>query len=196
MTRTKAIPDSEVLAVARKVFSAAGHVAATRDVAKAAGLSEAVLYQRFGSKDALFFAAMRPEPPDLIEIFGSQEPTEDAERYLRRTVGRMGSYFAEVVPLVMRILAHPSFVMEEFTQAKPLSVASQIEAELRKRLLILQENKLLNDVGVGDAAHVLTSLAHDWGLRGSISTKSAEQRRRELDRSVVVVLRGIGARAE
>ncbi|EKE96356.1 helix-turn-helix transcriptional regulator [Tolypothrix sp. LEGE 11397] len=33
--------------------------ASTRDIAKKAGISEAVIYQRFGTKEDLFFAAMK-----------------------------------------------------------------------------------------------------------------------------------------
>src|SRR5262245_60647331 len=51
MGRHKTISDDEVLQVARGLFREKGHTATTREIAEAAGISEAILYQRFGSKD-------------------------------------------------------------------------------------------------------------------------------------------------
>ncbi|HMI83758.1 MAG TPA: helix-turn-helix domain-containing protein [Polyangiaceae bacterium] len=56
MGRNKTIRDDELLRVARDVFRDGGHSATPRDVASAAGISQAVLYQRFGSKEDLFCA--------------------------------------------------------------------------------------------------------------------------------------------
>ena len=58
MTRPKTISDEELLAVARKLFRTHGHAVSTRQIAEGAGISEAILYQRFGNKEHLFFAAM------------------------------------------------------------------------------------------------------------------------------------------
>src|SRR5262245_3040268 len=44
MGRQKTITDDEVLRIARNVFRAQGHTATTREIAQAAGISEAVLY--------------------------------------------------------------------------------------------------------------------------------------------------------
>src|SRR5262245_25091264 len=108
MGRHKTISDDEVLEVARDVFRERGHTATTREIADAAGVSEAVLYQRFGTKNDLFFASMRPSGPDLEEILGPSDPPDDAKAYLRRTVVRAGQYFANVIPLALRMMAHPS----------------------------------------------------------------------------------------
>ena len=53
MGRTKTVDDDELLRRAREVFRQSGHTASTREVARAAGISQAVLYQRFGSKNNL-----------------------------------------------------------------------------------------------------------------------------------------------
>src|SRR5262245_41614026 len=109
MARHKTISDEEVLRVARGVFREQGHTATTREIAEAAGISEAVLYQRFGSKAELFFAAMRPTEPDVEELLGSRDPSGDARAYLRAVVVRMGKHFAGVIPLALHVMTHPSF---------------------------------------------------------------------------------------
>ena len=88
MGRQKTISDDEVLRIARDLFRARGHTATTREIAEAVGVSEAVLYQRFGSKDELFFAAMVPQPPDVEQLLGPKDPPEDAHAYLRAVSGR------------------------------------------------------------------------------------------------------------
>src|SRR5262249_1403773 len=107
MGRRKTITDDEVLRIARALFREQGHTATTREIAQAAGISEAVLYQRFGSKDLLFFAAMRPRGPDLEQLLGPRDPPEDALAYLRTAVVRLGEHFAEVIPLALRVMMHP-----------------------------------------------------------------------------------------
>ena len=71
MGRLKTITDDEVLAAARRVFQRDGHAASTRDVAQEAGVSQAVLYQRFKTKEELFFAAMTPAVIDPQAIVGA-----------------------------------------------------------------------------------------------------------------------------
>src|SRR5262249_27886353 len=109
MGRHKLIGDEEVLRIARDLFRARGHVTTTRQIAEAAGISEGVLYQRFGSKDDLFFRAMRPLGPDIEELLGPEDPLEDAHAYLRTVVVRIGKYLADVIPLALRVMTHPSF---------------------------------------------------------------------------------------
>jgi len=50
MGRNKLIDDDELLRVAREIFREGGPTATTRNIASAAGISQAALYQRFGRK--------------------------------------------------------------------------------------------------------------------------------------------------
>jgi Bacterial regulatory proteins, tetR family len=62
MGRRKLIEDHDLLAVARDVFVKRGFAASTREIARRAGISEAIIYQRHATKVHLFFAAMVPLP--------------------------------------------------------------------------------------------------------------------------------------
>src|SRR6516162_7920450 len=104
MGRYKTISDQEVLQVARDVFRAQGHTATTRAIAEAAGISEAILYQRFGSKDDLFFAAMLPRGPEIEKVLGPTDPPDGAHTYLRSVAVRIGKYFGDVIPLALRVM--------------------------------------------------------------------------------------------
>jgi AcrR family transcriptional regulator len=163
MGRRKTITDEEVLRIARAVFREQGHTATTREIALAAGISEAVLYQRFGSKDELFFAAMRPQGPDIELLLGPKEPPDDAHTYLRGVVVRLGEYFAEVIPLALRVLMHPSSDPDRRARAQPRG-PSVLQEPLAERLTSLAQRGQLVTTSAAVTARLLVSLAHDWAL--------------------------------
>jgi AcrR family transcriptional regulator len=163
MGRQKTITDEEVLRVARTCFRERGHTATTREIAQAAGISEAVLYQRFGSKDELFFAAMRPQGPDIELLLGPKDPPDDAHAYLRSVLVRLGEYFGEVIPLALRVMMHPALDPSKFAKAQPSPHAILQEA-LAERLASLAKRKQIATSSTAGTARVLVSLAHDWAI--------------------------------
>jgi AcrR family transcriptional regulator len=189
MGRQKTITDDEVLRIARNLFREQGHTATTREIAQAAGISEAVLYQRFGSKDQLFFAAMHPRGPDLEQLLGP--PSEDALAYLHAVVGRLGEHFAEVLPLALRVMMHPSFDPARLAGAHPGGPAVIVEG-LGERLAALARRGELALPSAAVAARLLVSLAHDWALRRLHGMPS--QGVRELKEMVDVVWEGLRPR--
>jgi AcrR family transcriptional regulator len=194
MGRQKTISDDEVLRVAREVFRAKGHTATTREVAQAAGISEAILYQRFGSKDEMFFAAMRPRGPDIEKLLGPAEPAEDARAYLHAVVVRLGEYFAEMIPLALRVMTHPSFDPSSLARAQPGGPA-ELRVGLAERLVCLARRDQIVLPSATVAAQLLLSLAHDWALGRSmrhVPTRGV----RELKDMVDVVWEGLRARGD
>jgi AcrR family transcriptional regulator len=163
MGRQKTISDDEVLRVARGVFRAHGHTATTREIAQAAGISEAVLYQRFGSKDELFFAAMRPQGPDIELLLGPEDPPDDALAYLHTVVARLGEYFADVIPLALRVLMHPSFDPHKLARGQPWA-RTVLQDALAERLASLAGRRRMTLSSEAVTARVLVSLAHDWAI--------------------------------
>jgi AcrR family transcriptional regulator len=193
MGRRKTISDDDVLRVARGLFRARGHSATTREVAEAAGVSEAVLYQRFGSKDDLFFAAMHAGGPDVDELLGPDEPPDDAHAYLRATVVRLGRYFAEVIPLALRVMTHPSFDPARFGRMNPGGPPA-LRDGLAQRLASLARRRRMATRDAAAAARLLVSLAHDWALGVAMSHGDAAGRERVLKEMVDVVWEGLRAR--
>jgi AcrR family transcriptional regulator len=163
MGRQKTITDDEVLRDARDIFRERGHTATTREIAQAAGISEAVLYQRFSSKDELFFAAMRPQGPDIERLLGPKDPRDDARAYLRKVVVRLGEYIADVIPLALRVMMHPSFDPKSIARAQPQASAVLREA-LAERLASLVRRRQIITASEAVTARLLVSLAHDWAI--------------------------------
>lgn len=167
MARPRTIDDDDLLRAARGVFLAHGHTATTRQVAEAAGISEAVLYQRFGNKDELFFAAMRPPPPDVAAILGPEAEPGDARGYVRRVVVRAGRHFADAIPLGLRLMTHPLFEPSRLGPTPPGGGMSLRDGLIARLDAFAARGELAGDTAV--AARVLLSLAHDWALAGAMS---------------------------
>jgi AcrR family transcriptional regulator len=112
MGRNKQVSDEAVLNTARDVFVEQGFGASTREVARRAGISEAVLYQRYKTKIDLFFAAMIPPPIDFAG--------EHADHRGQDIVAELGSlaieimrYFRAAMPVFLQLVTHPSFNLAE-----------------------------------------------------------------------------------
>jgi len=172
-------------------FREQGHTATTRQIAEVAGISEAVLYQRFGSKDELFFAAMHPRGPDIECLLGPTNPAEDALAYLHAVVVRLGEHFADVIPLGLRVMMHPSFDPASLARVQPGGPAALREG-LAQRLAALARRKELAMPSAAVTARLLISLAHDWALRRVHDTSPRGVR--ELKEMVDVVWEGLRAR--
>jgi AcrR family transcriptional regulator len=193
MGRPKTITDDEVLRIARNLFRRQGHTVTTREIAQAAGISEAVLYQRFASKDELFFAAMHPRGPDLEQLLGPQAPSQDALDYLRAVVVRLAEHFGEVIPLALHVMTHPSFDPASLAHAHPGARAVLVEG-LAERLAVLARRGELAMPSAAVTARLLVGLAHDWAL-GRVHGGSPRGVR-ELKEMVDVVWEGLRARAK
>jgi AcrR family transcriptional regulator len=182
MGRPKTISDEEVLRIARQIFRTQGHTATTREIAQVAGVSEAVLYQRFGSKEDLFFEAMFAFELDIESMLGPKNPTEDAMTYVHKVTTRLGKHFVETIPVGLRVMTHPSFDHTKLSKMEPGGPAALREG-LSERLESLVNRGELATSNVKVAAQVVLSLAHDWALRQMhwSSNRSARELKEMID---------------
>jgi AcrR family transcriptional regulator len=192
MARPRTISDDDILAVARKLFRAHGHAVSTRQVAESAGISEGVLYQRFGNKDDLFFAAMAPTAPDIEAVLGPEEPTVAAREYLGQVVVRMAEYFGEVLPIAMRLITHPSF--DRSSLGRAWTTAARLHEGLARRLGAFEKDRQLRRGVAEVTTQLLVSLAHDWALGKVMSPRTAAKRTSELEAMIDVVWKGAAPR--
>lgn len=192
MGRHKTIADDELLEVARRVFRERGHTASTRDVASAAGISQAVLYQRFRSKDDLFFAAMMPASPDLSEILG-EPPTGDVDgaAYLRALARRLLAYFEGIAPSLLHLITHPSFRLDVIARAHDHFPARALEAGLADRLKLLQQLRALGSGDVKAAASVLVAALHSYAVFGALAGAPAASHAFRADALITVLWQGL-----
>jgi AcrR family transcriptional regulator len=119
MGRRKRVADEDLLAVAREVFVEKGIAVSTREIARRAGISEAVIYQRHPTKAHLFFAAMVPPALNVEDLLTAPAHDLSVVEQLEGIALGMMRYFREVVPILLQLVTHPEFDVEEFAQRHP-----------------------------------------------------------------------------
>jgi AcrR family transcriptional regulator len=160
MGRRRTISDEQLLAAARAAFVEKGPAASTREIARRAHVSEGVLFQRFGTKSELFFAAM---VPPAIALGDSPEKTLSpavARRRLESLVFRLVDYFRLTAPILGPLMTQSEFRFEEFARRHPTSSLVVLRQELTHRLGEEQRRGHIGTGPVGPMALLLISLAH------------------------------------
>jgi AcrR family transcriptional regulator len=192
VTRPKTISDEDLLAAARSVFRAQGRTATTRAIAREAGISEGILYQRFGSKEGLFVAAMSPRAPDIPALLGPEPRGEDVPAFLRGVLARLGRHFAEVIPLAIQVIAHPAADLSAFEHAH--TGLGRLHGALAARLARFEHRGLVRRSTSARAARLLMSLAHDWALGRAGLYPGGSEGTADLEAMADLVWNGIGRR--
>jgi AcrR family transcriptional regulator len=105
MPRPPKITNDEILAAARPLFLEDGMSASTLAIAEKAGISEAAIFKRFGTKQALFFAAMGiGENPPWVKDLPRRQPTAAIKAELTELCHEMVAFYQEVLPRVMMMM--------------------------------------------------------------------------------------------
>jgi AcrR family transcriptional regulator len=189
VTRPKTISDDELLAVARKLFRERGPTVSTRAIARQAGISEGVLYQRFGSKEDLFFASMAPRAPDILSLLGPEPPTAEMPAFLATVLVRLATYFAEVIPLAIQLMTHPTAQRSGASRAQ--AGMDQLRRALVSRLAWFESREVVRRSGAERTAQLVLSLAHDWALGDAGPHRRRGRGTRELEEMAEIIWRGI-----
>ncbi len=164
MGRRKLIGDDELIAVARAVFVNKGIAASTREIARRAGISEAVIYQRHGTKADLFFRAMVPPALDLDQLLRESADRIGALEHLERIALGMLDYFRRLSPILQALMNHPEFDFEKFSQRHPDSPLGRLRTGLMETLQAQQARGEIGPGDVGPAGLTLFAALHSLAL--------------------------------
>jgi AcrR family transcriptional regulator len=104
MARPPKITNEEILIAARQVFLEQGFGASTLAIAERAGISEASIFKRFGTKEGLFMAAMMSETPQWVKTFSNQQPTAAVKSELTEICEQMLDFYQGVLPRVFMMM--------------------------------------------------------------------------------------------
>jgi len=187
MGRKKTIEDEQLLSVARKVFIENGIGAPTKEIARQAGVSEGVVFQRYPTKNDLFFAAMIPPPPDVESIMAAANTKDKVSVQFEEIALVILSYFREMMPLAVRLMTHPSFEPERYFEQHSEKPESILLARLIDYLKQQQTQGKVKTEDPASAAGVLVATLHSLALfeiMGAHGGKMEEEAVRAMVRSL------------
>jgi AcrR family transcriptional regulator len=157
MGRKKTISDSALLEIARQVFIEKGFSASTKEIARQAGVSEGVIFQRFTTKDELFFAAMIPPPASLNELL--RHSRSRGSSLIEKVTWAMIDYCRATLPVLLPLMAHPAFRFEEFAQRHPDTPMIALRRELVQFMMEQKKAGNIGNIDPGAAALLVWSTA-------------------------------------
>lgn len=170
MPRNKTITNDEILTVARLLFLKEGAKASTRALAKTVGISEAVIFQRFRTKEELFFAAMVLPSAQLEAIFNVQPGEQQVTVNLKSISLQIIDYFREMMPVFLSLISHPSFDMQTFLKRHTMP-GMQLNTKLTEYLNAEAQLGRIRTGNSAAAAEVLLSYLHNLALSERIGSQ-------------------------
>jgi AcrR family transcriptional regulator len=162
--RKKTIDDAELLAHARRVFLDKGALGSTKEIAKSAGISEAVLFQRFPTKAELFLAAMVPPQVNADEVMASGARFSDPQDALCAICESLLVYFRSMMPVVLHLLTHPSISMDDVISHFEKSASASLPGALSHYLKAQQQRGKVHVKDPDSAAALLISSIHSIAI--------------------------------
>lgn len=111
MGRKRQVSDEQILESARELFIEKGFEVSTRAIAKHVGISESVLFQRFGNKKELFFSALIP-PQFSLETLDQQGGS--VRETLENVFIALLRHYRTVLPVLLPLMSHPDFELKTF----------------------------------------------------------------------------------
>lgn len=115
MTRPRRISNDLILKTAREVFLEQGASVSTTAIAERAGVSQAVLFQRFGTKERLMLEALMPPSNQPWQDQVAAGPDErEIDVQLRELAGEISELFERITPAISVLRSAGYCVKEMF----------------------------------------------------------------------------------
>ena len=189
MGRQKTISDEDLLARAREVFVERGFAGSTREIARRAGVSEGVLFQRHATKADLFFAAMALPSVDLQALFDAR--FDNARDQLASITAAMIDYFRDSMPVLLPLMSPPVFQFEEFSRRHPDSPLSALRRGLVAFFAREREALRIGPVDPGAAAMLVFALAQSVAFFERMGAHDGRMPDVVLERSIEALWQGL-----
>jgi AcrR family transcriptional regulator len=167
MPRPPKITNEEILAAAREVFLAQGESGSTLEIAEKAGISEASIFKRFSTKQALFLAAIGiSETPQYVKLLSSQTPTVEIRSELTEICTQMAEFYQEVMPRVIMMMTQTKSSLPPLVP--PPLRDSQLFAGYLDRAIA---QGLLKPCDSMTVAHAIVGAVQNYSMTQTIATK-------------------------
>jgi len=194
MARRRSISDQDLLSAARAEFAVRGAEASTRAIAKRAGVSEAVLFQRFKTKAGLFFAALAPRPPDVARIFAAAGREPKPERVLVAAAAGILDYFRSLFEVTLPLMSHPDFQPGALAVGNGHTPDQILHAALARHLRYPGAAKRMSAADADAAAMLIVAALHSLALYERIGLHRPSDAGAAIRQMIAVLWRGLAPR--
>jgi AcrR family transcriptional regulator len=168
MGRPPKITDDEILAAARQVFLDKGAKASTLDIAERAGISEASIFKRFATKQALFMAAIGiSRTPSWVKELPDKVPTSALKLELTEVCSEMLAFYQDVMPRVLMIMSLGELLRAQDFVPPPIRDA-QLLAKFLERAVVLGHLRPCNAKIV---AHTIVGAINNYVATKTLASK-------------------------
>ncbi len=172
MARPRLVSDERILTVARDCFKLHGPAVAISCIAKELGVSEAALFKRFGSKDRLMIAALKPpDRPPFLDLLEAGPDDRTLRIQLLEIARAVSGYLTEAVPCISVLRATgmaPADLAGQYEVPPPIRTHEALAAWFRraKRLgLVVHGSPRSMALAFLGALHLRAFMAHIAGDR-------------------------------
>ncbi|PSB50169.1 TetR/AcrR family transcriptional regulator [Chamaesiphon polymorphus] len=167
MPRPPKITNEEILAAARQVFLEQGEGGSTVEIAEKAGISEASIFKRFATKQALFLAAIGvSETPQYAKILSNQTPTAEIRSELTEICTQMVDFYQEMMPRVLMMMTQSKSALPPMVP--PPIRDSQLIARYIDRAISQGHLKPCDSMTI---AHAIVGSIQNYSVTRAVSNK-------------------------
>lgn len=166
MARPRTVSDARLLHAARECLREEGPSVSLARIGERAGLSAAAVLRRFGSKEQLLFAALRPPgEPEFLRVLAAGPTTDDPARELARILTTVCSSFEVVAPALAAVRVSGLDVQRLFPPDRP-GPAQQTRDGVRAWLARWDDDGVARIVDPEAAADLLVGACEARGFFG------------------------------
>jgi AcrR family transcriptional regulator len=135
MARPQKVSDEQILDAARACFLEHGASVSTSVIAQRLGISQPALFKRFGTKERLMIAALKPTPDAVLALLDAGPDDRPMRVQLRAIAGALDAFAHEMVPRVFVLRSagiHPGKLCEAGEQPPTLRVQQAMASWIRR----------------------------------------------------------------
>jgi AcrR family transcriptional regulator len=190
MARTRETDDEQILDAARKLFVSNGLSTTAKEVARAIGISEGVIFQRFGTKAGLISAAMAVRHDDFGAVIAQAARHADPARAFEEVALAVFAVLRRQAPVVCAMPRRPAAARHE---AGPSDLFLRCRQAVEDYLHWAHEAGRLEVEAAESAAFMLTGALMQAALFESWAGPTPHVSEQAVRRMARTLYRGVGA---
>jgi AcrR family transcriptional regulator len=190
----------DILGAAARIMRTEGYArATTKEIARAAGYSEAALYKHFQDKTEIFLRVLEEQLPELAELLARLEAGEGEVRAnLEQVVATAVAFYADSFPIAVSLYSSRALLVAHRERVRELGGGPRMPEEVLARYLAAEQllGRLAPSADPRAMARLLLGACFQQAFLADFAGAPLDaEQRAELARSLVATVLGATAGA-